>query len=573
MAMNENDDRPEAPATPTASGRRGEDPSLDPAGRPMGPGAPAEPPVRSAEGAIATTTPLETLGLVLGVLGGTAVVFGVILYVIDPGVLALAVGNVVFGLVCLAFYGITHRSSLARAFAGRSTPLIGLEVVAALGVLGAAFAANWLAAKSPLEWDLTRDGIYTLHPQSVAVAERLDRPIRIYTFYRPNEATRGMIDSAVELYGMHTARLEVEHVNPDQAPAELLKRFDMNAKSARIVFVDPSTGRFTKIKRPTEEAMTNALIELAERRARKAYFLAGHGEPSIEDDGTPEGLSTAATLLGNEGLTVESLSLVGRSDLPEDASVVIVPGPRASLLPNEAEALKVFLDRGGRALLLFEPGSPHGLERVLRPFGVDLGDDLVLDDNPAARALGFGADAPVIQSYEPHPITNVMGKSYTLFFRARSVSPRLGLANITTTTLVKTSPSSWAETRYERAEPPTLDEDDLAGPVPIAVAVTKRTSAHPRRLSDEARLVVFGDAHFIDNRFAAMSGNNDLFVNSVNWLAGDEDRITIRPPQRTGDRLPLTQLQQYGIMFFSVNLLPLLIVGLGFSVWAVRRRK
>ena len=70
-----------------------------------------------------------------------------------------------------------------------------------------------------------------------------------------------------------------------------------------------------------------------------------------------------------------------------------------------------------------------------------------------------------------------------------------------------------------------------------------------------------------------MTGNRDLFLNAAIWLAGDEDRITIRPRPRYGDRLPLTERQQYGIMFFSVNLLPLLIIGLGFSVWAIRQRQ
>ena len=59
----------------------------------------------------------------------------------------------------------------------------------------------------------------------------------------------------------------------------------------------------------------------------------------------------------------------------------------------------------------------------------------------------------------------------------------------------------------------------------------------------------------------------------MGWLAGEEARITIRPKQRGSSRIPLTEAQQYGIVFFSVNLLPLLIVGLGFSVWAIRRRK
>jgi ABC-type uncharacterized transport system involved in gliding motility auxiliary subunit len=526
----------------------------------------------SREGALAEASTLRTVGLVLGVLGATAVAFGAILYAIDPGVLRVAVGNLAFGAVCIGFYVFTHRRSLGRALAGRSSPLVGLELMMAIGVLGGAFALNWVAANEPQEWDLTRDGVYSLHPQSVAVAERLARPVKIWAFYGPTDSTREILRQAVELYQMHTDELELELVNPDRVSRRLAKRFDLGGKSAPLVMEDVESGRYTKLKAPTEEAMTNALIEIAERRQRKAYFLEGHGEAKARDASTEDGYGTAATLLENEGLAVESLSLVERSDLPEDASVLIVPGPKAALLPNESAALKVFLDRGGRALLLLEPGYAHGLAPVLRPYGVDVGDDLVLDENPAAKALGFGADAPVIQRYEAHPITNVMEGRFAMFLRARSVSPRLGLARVAVTTLIQTSPDSWAET--STAGPPHAQgADDLAGPVPIAVAVEKRTANNPRKRSDEARLVVFGDVDFANNRFSAMTGNTDLFVNTVNWLVGDEDRITIRPPKKQGDRLPLTELQQYGIMFFSVNLLPYVIIGFGLSVWAVRRRK
>lgn len=526
---------------------------------------------RSREGRLAEQRPLVTLGLIMGVVGFTAVLFGAVLYAIDPGVARLAAGNVGFGVVCLVFYAVTNRSVLTRAVAGRSSPLVALEVLTVVGVLAAVFALNWVAVNNDEEWDLTRDGVYSLHPQSVEVAERLERAVKLYAFFRPNESTIGILGQAVELYRLHTPHLELVPVNPDTASETFLKKFGLdNPKSARIVFEDSKTGRFTKIKVPTEEAMTNALIQVSEDRERKAYFLTGHGEPSIKDGKSREGYATAALLLGNEGLHAEELSLVGRSDVPDDASVLILR-PQTALLPNEAEAVKVYLDRGGRALVLLEPSVAHGLDRIFRPYGIAVGDDLVVDDNPASRALGFGADAPVVQTYEAHPITNVMNNAFTMFFRARSVSPRAGIAQVSVTTLVQTSPRSWAESTP--GEEPVQDEADLAGPVPIAVAATKRTTSHPRLLNPEARLVVVGDHHFIDNRFSAMTGNANLFVNAVNWLAGDEDRITIRPPQKAGDRLHVTAAQQNGIMFFSVNLLPLLIIGMGFSVWAVRRRR
>ncbi len=530
-------------------------------------------PARSAEGALDQQGALQTIGLVFGVIGLTAIVFGAVLYMIDPGVSPLAIGNVAFGAVSVFFYGLTNRKSLTRAAGSRSAPFVLLEVVVAVGVLAGVTGINYLAAQNPQEWDLTRDKLFSLHPQSIKIAQDLDSEVTVYGFYRPEENTRNMLTQAIGLYSMHTERLKVKFINPDQAPSKLVEKFEMNSRSARIVVYDKKSDRYTKVKTPTEEAMTNAIIQVAKKDTRKAYFIAGHEEPSISDERSEEGFGIAAVLLRNEGYEVKALTLIDKEDVPKDASVVILAGARGALVANEVEALKVFLDKGGRVMTLLEPGTDNKLDRVFRPYGVDVGDDLVLDPNPAAKASGFDADAPIVQRFEPHPITNVMGKSFAMFYRARSVQPRVGLANLTVTTLVQTGPTSWGEINYRDSETMERDDEDVPGPVPIAVAVTKKTAAHPGKIADEARMVVIGDYHFINNRFSSMNGNNDLFVNAVNWLVGDEDKITIRPPPKTGDRLPLTEMQEYGIMFFSVNLLPLLIIGLGFSVWAVRRRR
>ncbi len=537
--------------------------------------APTEAPpelARSQEGRLEARSALETVGLVAGVVGMTALVFGVVLYAIDPKVLPLALGNVGFALVAIVFYIATNMRTFGRAVAGRSTAYIVLEVVIVVGVVASLGVINYFAAQSPKEWDLTRDGLYTLHEQSIKVAAGLDQKVEVIGFFRPTESARGVLSQAVDLYRQYTDQLEIRFINPDNPPANLVEKYDLKSQSPRIV-VAAENGQFAKLRIPTEELLTNALIKVAEREPRKVYFLTGHGEPSIDAQKTEEGFARVASSLRNEGFVVEAVALVDRANVPDDATVLVIAGSQSPLLPNEVEALKTFLDRGGRAMVLLEPGYQYGLDRVFRPYGVDVGDDVVIEPNPAAKAQGFGPDAPVIKAFEAHPITNKLAGSAALFPRIRSVQPRVNLAQVDVTTLVQTGPTSWGETAYRGTEGVARDENDVPGPVPIAVAVTRNTAANRAKFADEARMVVVGDFGFISNRFMAMTGNRDFFLNAANWLAGDEDQITIRPPQRYGDRLPLTERQQYGIMFFSVNLLPLLIIGVGFSVWAIRQRQ
>lgn len=529
--------------------------------------------VQSRESSLRERTASETFGLIGGVLGTTAIVFGVSLYAIDPRVLPVSLGNFTFGAVAIALYILTNRKNFGRSVMGRSTAFLVLEVGVVFGLVAVVAVINYFAAQNPTEWDLTRDRLYTLHEQSQQVAASLDQDVEVIGFFRPSEKYRAEVTQRVDLYRRHTDRIRLKFVNPDTAPREMVEKFDLSSISPRIV-VTAENGQFAKVDFPSEEALTNAFIKVAQQSAKKVYFLTGHGEPPIEPrPRMEEGFAAAASGLRNEGFVVEALALVDKANVPADANVVIVAGARSTLFPNEVEALKVYLDRGGRVLVLIDPGYEYGLQRVFGPYGVEVGDNLVIDPNPATRAEGYGPTASIVREFEAHPITNKLDNAAVLFPTARSVQPRLNLAQIEVNTLVRTGPTSWGETGYRESSAARRDETDIPGPVPIAVAVTRNTAGQRRKFADQARLVVIGDQGFITNFFLSKGRNRDLFLNTINWLAGEEDRITIRPRQRSGNHLALTPNQQNGIMFFSVNLLPLLIIGFGFSVWAIRQRQ
>jgi ABC-type uncharacterized transport system involved in gliding motility auxiliary subunit len=526
--------------------------------------------VRSAEGALKDLSTAETIGLILGVVGLTAIIFGVVLYAIDPDIWPLAAGNIALGVIGLLAYVATNFKRMGRTVAGRSTPFVVLEAMIVIGVLAAGALGNYFAGQSKKEWDLTRDGLFTLHERSIAVVTGMEKKVTVIGFFRPGDQMRETVRLAVELYKRHTDKIEVEFINPDSPDPERVKKYEMDSRSPPIVVV-ADTGQYTKIRAPSEEELTNALIKVAEKGQRKAYFLTGHQEPML-DDPSEEGFARAAGNLRNEGIVVEPLSLVDRENVPDDASVLVIAGAKRPLFPNESEAVRVWLDKGGRAVVLLDPGVDAGLEQLWRRYGILIGEDLVVD--PASNAAGgFGPTAPIVQKFEPHPTNEKLAGGAMLFFNTRSVQPKVGLANLTVTTLVQTGPTSWGETAFQPGAEQVRDEHDVPGPVPIAVASTKVTAANPQKIANEARMVVVGDSEFINNRYSQMTANELFFTYAVNWTMGDEHKITIPPPKRGATRLTISDVEYYGVVFFSVNLLPLLIVGFGFSVWAVRRRK
>jgi ABC-type uncharacterized transport system involved in gliding motility auxiliary subunit len=196
---------------------------------------------------------------------------------------------------------------------------------------------------------------------------------------------------------------------------------------------------------------------------------------------------------------------------------------------------------------------------------------------------------PAVTTYEPHAITQDLAGIMSIFPMVRSVRVAKELPEgISAQTLVSTSPQSWAETDLKTLQEgrSTFDDSsDRQGPVSIAAVATivtrqrgdaaKKTTAgekKPPDVSHSARLVVFGDSEFANNNFFTLQGNGDLFLNTVSWLAEEEDLIAIRP-RAGGSSGPiiLTAAQQSLIFWLPVVLLPLLVFTTGAVVF-IRRR-
>jgi ABC-type uncharacterized transport system involved in gliding motility auxiliary subunit len=80
-----------------------------------------------------------------------------------------------------------------------------------------------------------------------------------------------------------------------------------------------------------------------------------------------------------------------------------------------------------------------------------------------------------------------------------------------------------------------------------------------------------GDADFATNSFFHILGNGNLFLNTVHYLAAQENLIGIEPRSYDLPRVNLTNRQMKGTFFLSVVLLPALLAVMGTAVWWKQR--
>jgi len=237
------------------------------------------------------------------------------------------------------------------------------------------------------------------------------------------------------------------------------------------------------------------------------------------------------------------------------------------------------------------PFQADALAKHLAKYGVEVGEDLVIETNPVGRLFGVGPEVPVVMQYESHPITRDMANLMTFFPLTRSVEPSKGAPKGTVVqALARTSTQSWGErdrAALQRGEV-QLDPQDKKGPLPVATAVTieppvagadagkgatpATTAAGEDKKVGKARLVVLGTQNIATNQFIGAQGNRDFFLNVISWLAEEEDLISVRAKENRSVPIILTSSQSQMVFWIPVVVLPGAVAICGIVVMARRRR-
>ena len=463
-------------------------------------------------------------------------------------------------------------------------------VVLALGIL---VAANYILSRQNKRWDVTAARQYSLSDQTRRVLESLESPISVLVFAREEEFPR--FRDRLGEYDYTSNQVTVEYVDVDKNPVRA-RQYEVQAYGTIIFDYE---GRVERVVSDSEQELTNALIKAVEGEERNVYFVRGHGERDPDgDDRDAYGAVSEALRLDN--LAVETFVLAQTGEVPDDATVVVIAGPKTDLLPTEADVLRDYLEGGGKVLILLDP--PETAEDIGQPslitlaaeWGIEVGTDVVVDASGMGQLLGTDASVPVAATYPPHAITENFNL-LTAFPLARSVRPVAGgVSGRVAQSVVETSPRSWAEADLsELATGEVLlneESGDVAGPIPIASAVSlaiddtvadaEASDAPDRDAADsaddappsEARLVVIGDSDFAANGAIGIQGNRDLALNAINWLAQQENLIAIRPREPEDRRITLTADQQIRINWLSLLMIPGVILATGVYTWWSQRR-
>ena len=481
----------------------------------------------------------------------------------------------------------------------------GSSVVATIIVLSIIFGLQYIFIKNPVRWDMTREKHHTLSSQSVTIMNQFrekNQPVEILAFYESkNQRQMGEVSDLIDRYRDVWAGLNYTFHDPDKDRAIAIQN-KIDSYPTTVVKYGEKSERITNLD---EESLTNALLKLQKDEIKKIYFLKGHGElsPSSSEQ---TGLSIARERIHKQNYATDELLLLQTSEVPADAAVLIIAGPRTDLMPEELNSIDRFLSIGGALLVMMNPFQSQDFARDLLKYGFELSDDIVIDR--MSQALGGDYLMPVIASYNQFPITKNFDVA-SFFPQARSVRRPGSLPEkITAVELAFTSPDSWtiSEARLLSGSIEFDENFGQKGPIPVmAVSTisadltagrsdqrkqetknssgddtkqdsTPKDNVSPSSINDKAgkksRVVVIGSSQFASNKFFKLQGNGDLFMNTVSWLAEDENLISIRPKSIKAQPVVLTADDSVLALIIPVILTPLAVVMAGVAVFFYRRR-
>lgn len=435
-------------------------------------------------------------------------------------------------------------------------------------VITAAVVVNVLADRFNKSYDATSNKRYSLSDQTAKIVKGLKQSATITYFNQSTRFREGkdLLDQFANL----SPKVKVEYVDPDKNPQAAR---EAGIRSFGTAVVQIGTKK-EEAKSLTEEGITGAFIRDLKSSTRTVCFVSGSGEHQIENTDR-EGLSRFKDLLAKDNYESKSVSLLQTAQVPSECTALVVAGPTRNYEQPEVDAIKTYVEGGGRALLLLDPPLKGGRSEiadndafagVLQTWGVTLNQDLILDLNPLGQLVGLGPQVALVTSYESQPIVSEMKGTATGFPLSRSLEVK-SADKTSVQKLFDSSSSSLATTNLGSAAVNVNDPKNKKGPLTIGAAGTYNTGKE----NSQGRFVVVGSSSWLINGFINFNGNTDLALNSINWLSSDEDLISIRPKEREDRRITMTRAQLSWVRATSQFLLPAIVVVAGIGVWWKRR--
>ena len=450
------------------------------------------------------------------------------------------------------------------------------------------FGINYAVEKLNVEdIDLTSDKIYSISEATKTKLANLDKDVTLQLI---NLSDYVYLLDFTNKYTQLNSHITIDRIDDLSARADIKNTYNLEATDSLIIvksgerervlsMYDLYTYDYTTYEQIdiTEEAITNAIIEVTIEDKPNIYFLEGHNYYDmtyfqlLKDD------------IASEANNVSNINLLTAGSVPENCDCLVITTLKDDITEMERDALINYSNNGGKILLLADANilgvDTPNFNKVLDLYGFSISEGILLEQDE--NQMIYGSPEFIISEIDTTILTQNTNMNMNMNicvidggrieFKDEETLTNLG---INYNTIAQTSDSAFLRTNLDISTKSKTNQDKDGANSIIGALVT-------RTLSDDKKseMIVYSNAVFATNQLVSstigyanrLCNNDDVAINSVSYLTKRTDTITIR---KDADSVSYTVTEaQHNLIIAIIFLVPVVIIIIGIIVWQIRRRK
>lgn len=431
--------------------------------------------------------------------------------------------------------------------------------------------------------DCSYSKLYSITDDTKTALGKLKEDVTVYALVAENRKD-SQIDTILNRYKDLSKHISVEYVNPSKKPYFYKDYTDQAPTTNSLIVVSGKRSRvidYYDIYQyessyysysselngfDAEGQLTSAIlyVTLENDELPVVYEITGHGESSIG--------SEFQDVIGKANMTLTELELLNEESVPEDAAALIINAPQQDF--NQADAKKVtdYLKDGGKAIVIgsYTEKSLPNFESVLKEYGVGFTGGMVAE-NDAQHYYQMGGPFYLLPEVNGSAYTGSIQGSYVYVPAAVGITYPESTETIVYTSLMDTSDQAVSKNDPDNMKDYGYEEGDTEGPFSIGLAVEKSVDE-----DKTTQLLVFASPYLFSDQASQMTANNAvLFSDVISTIVPDTDSSdsVIPVKEYTLDNLTVNALWSILLGLLFTIFVPLILVGTGIVIFAIRRKK
>lgn len=451
------------------------------------------------------------------------------------------------------------------------------------------FGINYGVEKLNLEdIDLTSDKMYSISETTKTKLANLDKDVTLQLINMTDYVY--LLDYANK-YTQTNSHIIIDRIDDLTSRADIMNTYSLESTDSLIIvksgererllsMYDLYTYDYTTYEQIdiTEEAITNAIIEVTIEDKPNIYFLEGH---NYYEDTYFQLLKDDIT---SEANNVQNLNILTKGNVPEDCDCLVITTLKEDITEMERDSLINYSNNGGKILLLADSNitgvKTPNFNKFLELYGFSISEGILLEQDENQMIYGSPEfiiskiDSTILDPNSNMNLNICVIDSGRIEFKDEETLSNLG---ITYNTIAKTSDKAFLRTNLNISSMSKTNQDIDAQESIIGALVSRTTES-----GNTAEMIVYSNGVFATNQQINMNNtyamyanrlcnNDDVAINSVAYLTKRTDTITIR---KDADSVSYTVTEvQHNIIMAVIFLMPVAIIIIGIIVWQVRRRK